>query len=70
VACNIVMSSPKAREAPLSLIFVPFAKTLTSQGFQTTFFGEGHGADTVMCVGEVNVADLVALCLQHSRSAV
>jgi hypothetical protein len=45
-------------------------KTLTSQGFQTTFFGEGHGADTVMCVGEVNVADLVALCLQHSRSAV
>jgi len=28
------------------------------------------GADTVMCVGEANVADLVALCLQHSRSAV
>ena len=28
------------------------------------------GADTVMCVGEAVVADLVALCLQHSRSAV
>jgi predicted GH43/DUF377 family glycosyl hydrolase len=28
------------------------------------------GADTVMCVGEANVADLVALCLQHGRSAV
>ncbi len=28
------------------------------------------GADTVMCVGEANVADLVALCLQHSRSAI
>jgi predicted GH43/DUF377 family glycosyl hydrolase len=28
------------------------------------------GADTVMCVGEANLTDLVALCLQHSRSAV
>ena len=27
------------------------------------------GADSVMCVGEANVADLVALCLHHSRSA-
>jgi predicted GH43/DUF377 family glycosyl hydrolase len=27
------------------------------------------GADTVMCVGEANLADLVALCLQHGRSA-
>jgi len=27
------------------------------------------GADSVMCVGEANVADLVALCLQHSRPA-
>jgi predicted GH43/DUF377 family glycosyl hydrolase len=28
------------------------------------------GADTVMCVGEAVIADLVALCLQHSRSAI
>ena len=28
------------------------------------------GADPVMCVGEANLTDLVALCLQHSRSAV
>ncbi|MEO2035239.1 MAG: glycoside hydrolase family 130 protein [Planctomycetaceae bacterium] len=27
------------------------------------------GADTVMCVGEANLADLVQLCLQHGRSA-
>jgi predicted GH43/DUF377 family glycosyl hydrolase len=27
------------------------------------------GADSVMCVGEANVADLTSLCLQHSRSA-
>jgi predicted GH43/DUF377 family glycosyl hydrolase len=27
------------------------------------------GADTVMCVGEANLDDLVALCLQHGRSA-
>jgi len=27
------------------------------------------GADTVMCVGEANIAELVSLCLQHSRSA-
>jgi len=27
------------------------------------------GADSVMCVGEANVADLTGLCLQHSRSA-
>lgn len=27
------------------------------------------GADSVMCVGEANIADLVALCLQHSRPA-
>jgi predicted GH43/DUF377 family glycosyl hydrolase len=27
------------------------------------------GADTVMCVGEANVADLVALCLEHGRPA-
>jgi predicted GH43/DUF377 family glycosyl hydrolase len=26
-------------------------------------------ADTVMCVGEANVADLVALCIDHSRPA-
>ena len=26
-------------------------------------------ADTVMCVGEANVSDLVALCLHHSRPA-
>ena len=25
------------------------------------------GADTVMCVGEANIADLVALCLDHAR---
>ena len=25
------------------------------------------GADTVMCVGEANISDLVALCLDHSR---
>jgi predicted GH43/DUF377 family glycosyl hydrolase len=28
------------------------------------------GADTVMCVGEAYITDLVALCLQHSRAAV
>lgn len=28
------------------------------------------GADSVMCVGEANLADLVALCLQHGRSAI
>ena len=28
------------------------------------------GADSVMCVGEANLADLVALCLQNSRSAI
>jgi predicted GH43/DUF377 family glycosyl hydrolase len=28
------------------------------------------GADTVMCVGEAVIADLVALCLRHSRPAV
>ena len=27
------------------------------------------GADTVMCVGEANVTDLVALCLDHARPA-
>jgi predicted GH43/DUF377 family glycosyl hydrolase len=27
------------------------------------------GADTVMCVGEPNVSDLVALCQHHSRAA-
>jgi predicted GH43/DUF377 family glycosyl hydrolase len=27
------------------------------------------GADTVMCVGEANVADLVAACLEHARPA-
>jgi predicted GH43/DUF377 family glycosyl hydrolase len=27
------------------------------------------GADTVMCVGEANIADLVALCLDHGRPA-
>jgi predicted GH43/DUF377 family glycosyl hydrolase len=27
------------------------------------------GADTVMCVGEANVADLVAMCLEHRRAA-
>ena len=26
------------------------------------------GADTVMCVGEADVADLVALCLQDSKA--
>lgn len=28
------------------------------------------GADTVMCVGEAKIAELVDLCLQHSRAAV
>lgn len=28
------------------------------------------GADTVMCVGEANIAELVDLCLQHRRAAV
>ena len=27
------------------------------------------GADTVMCVGEANISDLVDLCLEHSRPA-
>jgi beta-1,2-mannobiose phosphorylase / 1,2-beta-oligomannan phosphorylase len=27
------------------------------------------GADTVMCVGEANISDLVALCLDHARPA-
>jgi predicted GH43/DUF377 family glycosyl hydrolase len=27
------------------------------------------GADTVMCVGEASISDLVAQCLDHSRSA-
>ena len=27
------------------------------------------GADTVMCAGEANISDLVALCLDHSRPA-
>jgi predicted GH43/DUF377 family glycosyl hydrolase len=27
------------------------------------------GADTVMCVGEANVSDLVALCLDYGRPA-
>src|ERR1035438_758975 len=27
------------------------------------------GADTVMCVGEANISDLVALCLHHGRPA-
>jgi hypothetical protein len=27
------------------------------------------GADTVMCVGEANMSDLVGLCLEHGRSA-
>ena len=27
------------------------------------------GADTVMCVGEANVSDLIALCLDHGRPA-
>ena len=27
------------------------------------------GADTVMCVGEASIADLVALCLDHGRAA-
>ena len=27
------------------------------------------GADTVMCVGEANISDLVALCLDHGRPA-
>ena len=26
-------------------------------------------SDTVMCVGEANVSDLVALCLDHARPA-
>ncbi len=28
------------------------------------------GADTVMCVGEANLADLVHLCLEHGRAAI
>jgi predicted GH43/DUF377 family glycosyl hydrolase len=28
------------------------------------------GADSVMCVGEANLAVLAALCLQHGRSAI
>jgi predicted GH43/DUF377 family glycosyl hydrolase len=28
------------------------------------------GADTVMCVGEANIADLVGLCLHQSRPAI
>jgi predicted GH43/DUF377 family glycosyl hydrolase len=28
------------------------------------------GADTVMCVGEAKIADLVDLCLQHARPAI
>jgi len=28
------------------------------------------GADSVMCVGEANLDDLVDLCLQHNRPAV
>jgi len=27
------------------------------------------GADTVMCVGEATISDLVALCLDHGRPA-
>jgi len=27
------------------------------------------GADTVMCVGEANISDLVMLCLNHARPA-
>jgi predicted GH43/DUF377 family glycosyl hydrolase len=27
------------------------------------------GADTVMCVGEANIAELTALCLDHGRPA-
>jgi len=27
------------------------------------------GADTVMCVGEADVSELVALCLDHGRPA-
>jgi predicted GH43/DUF377 family glycosyl hydrolase len=27
------------------------------------------GADTVMCAGEANISDLVALCLEHGRAA-
>jgi predicted GH43/DUF377 family glycosyl hydrolase len=26
------------------------------------------GADTVMCAGEANIADLVSLCLEHGRT--
>ena len=28
------------------------------------------GVDTVMCVGEARIADLVDLCLQHPRAAI
>jgi predicted GH43/DUF377 family glycosyl hydrolase len=27
------------------------------------------GADTVMCVGEANISDLVDLCVKHGRPA-
>jgi predicted GH43/DUF377 family glycosyl hydrolase len=39
---------------------------LESDGTVKIYWG---GADTVMCVGEANVSDLVALCLHHGRPA-
>jgi hypothetical protein len=40
---------------------------LESDGTVKIYWG---GADTVMCVGEADVSDLVALCLDHSRPAI
>jgi predicted GH43/DUF377 family glycosyl hydrolase len=37
-----------------------------SDGTVKVYWG---GADTVMCVGEANISDLVALCTDHSRAA-
>jgi len=39
---------------------------LESDGTVKIYWG---GADTVMCVGEANVSDLVSLCLHHGRLA-
>src|ERR1700693_4212430 len=39
---------------------------LESDGTVKIYWG---GADTVMCVGEAHVSDLVALCLHHGRPA-
>src|SRR6266446_2006688 len=39
---------------------------LESDGTVKIYWG---GADTVMCVGEANVSELVALCLHHGRPA-